>query len=481
MSVIRARRAARAAVLAPLVLAAVLLLALVPARAGAGGAPRFVFLFIGDGMGVAQRMAAARWKGAPLAMDGFPVHGLTTTAAADGSVTDSAAAATALATGVRTLPGRLGLDPDLRPRPTVAELARDRGMRVGIVTSVSVDHATPAGFYAHVPERGMYHEVALALAASGFDYFAGGGLRDPRGEASPRPQGDALERARAGGLALAAGRQALEALRPGQRALAVGDRLCDGQALPYALDATARDVTLAEFTARGIALLDNPRGFFMMVEGGRIDWACHGNDAAAALADVVAFDAAVAVAARFAAARPGQALVLVTADHECGGLVLVPPDARSTAFLDILRRQGMSLQRFVAGLARGPEGGRFEELAPRLAGLFGLETPAALGLEPEELEALRAAWAKPRPGPGPGRAEGDPLAVALGRLLGRKAGLEWTSRGHTGVPVSTSALGAGQERFAGSFDNGELGRRIQEVMGLAPAAAPAALALPAAP
>jgi alkaline phosphatase len=467
-----ARRAPRAALVAFLFLASVLALAWSPARGWAGPPPRYVFLFIGDGMGVAQRMGAARWQGGPLVMDGFPVHGLTTTAAVDSPVTDSAAAVTALATGVKTILGRLGLGPDLRPLPTVAELAHARGMRVGIVTSVSVDHATPAGFYAHVPARGMYHEIDHALAASGFEYFAGGGLRDPRGEESRAPRGDALERIRAAGYAVAVGRAELDALRPGGRTLAMGARLHDGQSLPYVLDADAGDVTLAEFTARGIALLDNPQGFFMMVEGGKIDWACHANDAAATLTETLAFDDAVAVAVRFAAGHPGQTLVLVTADHECGGLALAPPDARTGAALAVLRRQGMSLQRFVAALPRGPEGGRFEELEIRLGALFGSgggAAPQAMALDGDEEQALRVAWARPRPGADSGRGGNDPLAVILGQVLGHKAGLDWGRQGHSGVPVSTSALGVGQERFAGTYDNAELGRRLLRLMGLAPA------------
>lgn len=462
MALMSMPRASRAA-LSFLVLA--LALAALPGAARGGQEPRYVFLFIGDGMGIAQRAAAAAALGHPLTMDAFPAHGVTTTFASDSFVTDSAASATALASGVKTSLGRLGLGPDLAPLASVAELARDRGMRVGIVSSVSLDHATPAAFYAHVPSRGMYHEVALALAASGFDYFGGGGLRDP---------GDALERARAWGWQVAVGREAMAGLRPGQRAIAINARLRDGQSLPYSMDMTPEDISLAEFTAKGIELLDNTKGFFMMVEGGKIDWACHANDAAAALADTLAFDRAVAVAARFAASRPGQVLVVVTGDHECGGLTLSLSGTRPMAFPEVLRHQRMSLQRFadevLPGFARGPGLGRFEALLPLLGELFGLGTDGAapLALDAHELETLRAAFARSPAGGGPAPASGgyDPLAVALGSILGRKAGLGWTSQRHSGVPVSTSALGVGQERFSGAYDNAGLGRTLLALMGL---------------
>ena len=474
MALMPMRCASRAAALS--VLALTLILVALPGAAWGGQEPRYVFLFIGDGMGIAQRAAAAACLGRPLAMDAFPAHGVTTTFASDSFVTDSAASATALATGVKTSLGRLGLGPDLAPLASVAELARDRGMRVGIVSSVSLDHATPAAFYAHVPSRGQYHEIAQALVASGFDYFGGGGLRDPGGSRARSPLGDALEQARAWGWQVAVGREAMAGLRPGQRAIAINARLHDGQSLPYSMDMTPEDVTLAEFTARGIELLDNPNGFFMMVEGGKIDWACHANDAAAALADTLAFDQAVAVAARFATSRPGQVLVVVTGDHECGGLTLSLSGTRPMAFPAVLRHQRMSLQRFadevLPGFARGPGQGRFEALLPLLGELFGLgaDGAAPLALDADELETLRAAFVRSRAGGGPEPAPGgyDPLAVALGSILGRKAGLGWTSQRHSGVPVSTSALGVGQERFSGAYDNAALGRTLLALMGLGP-------------
>jgi alkaline phosphatase len=153
----------------------IVIMLLWPPCSGALG-PKYLFLFVGDGMGISQRVAAGQFAGKPLLMDTFPSHGLTSTHAANRFITGSAAAATALACGEKTNVGVLGLDSNLKPLKTIAEMARDRGMKVGIVTTVSLDNATPAGFYAHVASRNSYYDIALALARSDFHYFAGGGL-----------------------------------------------------------------------------------------------------------------------------------------------------------------------------------------------------------------------------------------------------------------------------------------------------------------
>ena len=143
---------------------------------------KYVFLFIGDGMGLPQRAATAAYTGKQLAIDGMSAQGITTTFAADRFITGSAASATALASGIKTNINYIGVDPNFKPVKTIAEMAKDQGKKVGIVSSVSIDHATPAAFYAHVKTRKMYHEIDVALARSGFDFFAGGGLKDPQGK-----------------------------------------------------------------------------------------------------------------------------------------------------------------------------------------------------------------------------------------------------------------------------------------------------------
>ena len=149
---------------------------------------KYVFLFIGDGMSVSQASAAEMYKAAlkgearagveKLNFSTFPAQGMTTTYSSESLITDSAAAATAISTGKKTENGYLGLDPEGNRLTTIAETLRDEAFGVGILTTVSLDHATPAGFYAHVPSRRSYATIADDLFASGFDFFAGGGFHE---------------------------------------------------------------------------------------------------------------------------------------------------------------------------------------------------------------------------------------------------------------------------------------------------------------
>ncbi|MGE4470895.1 MAG: alkaline phosphatase [Desulfovibrio sp.] len=457
-----------------------------PARA------RYVFFFIGDGMGLPQRAATAEYLNRRLVMDGFPAQGITTTMAADRFITGSAASATALCTGVKTNIGYIGMDPQLRPMKTIAEMARDQGMKVGIVSSVSIDHATPAAFYAHVKSRSMYHEIDHALVESGFDFFGGGGLKDPRGERQRQKNpdapvlGDALAKARDNGYRYVNDKAAFQALTPEDgKVIAVNEWLQDGGALPYVLDMTENDITLPEFTSKAVEMLDNEQGFFLMVEGGKIDWACHANDATSAVTNNASFDEAVQVAVDFAQAHPDETLIVVTGDHECGGLTLGFAGTKYESYFDVLGAQTISFQKFTDEIlpAFVERSAPFAELRPVITEYFGLSfsgDPATdrMVLAPHEAGMLEAAYARSLAGEVEGGGaeeyllygEYDPLAVSLTHVLNRKAGLAWTSYKHTGVPVSTSAMGVGHELFNGAYDNTDVALKIMQAMGLEPQA-----------
>jgi alkaline phosphatase len=287
-----------------------------------------VILFIGDGMGEAQRMAA-RWSSVgasgDLSMDRLEVQdGWLMTSPLLGAVTDSAAAATAIATGEKTLNGRIGMDRDKNPLPTILELARDQGKATGLVTTVQVTHATPAAFAAHVSSRSMRSAIALQMVEARVDVLLGGGENDflPLGTPGCHPgQGSRMDgrnlvnEARERGYSIACTRDELEAAtgESGPKHPILG--LFADSALPE-----PSSPSLAEMTAAALEVLStDPDGFFLMVEGGQIDWACHDNDAAGAIAATISLDAAVAVALEFAEDYPNT-LVIVTADHETGGM-----------------------------------------------------------------------------------------------------------------------------------------------------------------
>ncbi len=449
---------------------------------------KYVFFFIGDGMGIPQRTATSAFLGRELCIDKMPAQGITTTYANDRFITGSAASATALASGQKTNINYIGVDPNLKAVKTVAEIAKQQGKKVGIVSSVSIDHATPAAFYAHVKTRKMYHEIDHALADSGFDFFGGGGLKDPTGKKSKKPLGDALEKAKKNGYKIIDDKADFMALKPGDgKVLAWNNWLQDGKAMPYVMDMTNKDITLPEFTSKAIEMLDNDKGFFLMVEGGKIDWACHANDAAASLKNTVAFDDAVKIALDFYNKHPKETLIVVTGDHECGGLTVGFAGTQYASNYDLISAQKVSFQKFsdeVMKRFRAENGDKasFAAVKPLITKYFGLKFSGdskadKLVLKPFEVEMIRSAFERSMTGQKEESSSPEtyllyggyePLTVTLTHVLNNKAGLGWTSYKHTGVPVSTSAIGVASETFNGSYDNTDVGLKIMAVLGAEP-------------
>jgi alkaline phosphatase len=432
-------------------------------------------------MGTPQRTAAelfaARDRSAPargeakLTCNELPAQGMTTTYAHGAVITDSAASGTAIACGRKTALGVIAMDRSkTEDLPTLAELAHARGMKVGLVSSVSIDHATPACFYAHGPTRGDYYGIAVQMAESDFDFFAGGG---PKGNLPSRRRGgeDVLAIARRNGFTIARTRKEFEELAPGAgKVMAFDAYLDENAALPYELDRPAQSVSLAEYTRKAIELLDGPQGFFLMVEGGKIDWACHANDAAAAIADTLAFDEAVAAGLEFYQTHPEETLLVVTGDHECGGMTIGFAGTRYSTFFEKIAHQKMSHLAFNAQLAELKAAkASFADAMGLARKTFGLALPGTGGmpgmvLTDLEVEELREAYARSLGGQEE-RADDrtyllyggyEPFTVKLTHTLNHKAGIGWTTYSHTGVPVPTSAVGVGSERFNGYYDNTDI-------------------------
>jgi len=284
-----------------------------------------IILLIGDGMGEAHRLAA-RWalvgKKGKLAMDEMPVRGSLRTNSANDKITDSAAAATAMATGVTTNNGIIGMDAELRPVMTILEKAQERGMAVGLVTTTQIAHATPGAFAAHVSSRKAKPEIAQQMLSKGVDVMLGGGENDflPTTEngcfpkAGKRTDSRNLTReAVADGYTYLCEPLVLQSFKAVASTKLLGLFADKGMTRPFS-------PTLAEMAQKAIDILSqDPDGFFLMIEGGQIDWASHDNDAAAVIASTIGFDRAVKAAKDFASAN-GDTLIIVTADHETGGM-----------------------------------------------------------------------------------------------------------------------------------------------------------------
>lgn len=276
------------------------------------------------------------------------------------------------------------MDPSKTNLTSIAETARDRGMKVGIVTSSFLNDATPAAFYAHLPSRSDYYEIGEQLIESGFDYFAGGGLSRRRGRKGNLR--DLYKLAEEKGYRVLRTRNEILAAKPGTKiiaAAAVG-------VLPYAMDRPAESPSLAELTKRGIELLDNPNGFFLMVEGGKMDWTCHLNDAAAMVHDMAAFDAAVREALSFAQRHPKEILLVVLADHETGDMSIGEGITAAELFPVLTAREDSSESfiRKVDRFRKAPQR-TFERMLPLITDSFGLHS-----LPESELDELRTAFAQ---------------------------------------------------------------------------------------
>ncbi|MFC1639629.1 alkaline phosphatase [Gemmatimonadota bacterium] len=293
----------------------VLALATLAASCADAARPTRVILFIGDGAGTSY-WTAASFATDDLAVKQFPVVGLVDTRSSDSKITDSAAAATAYASGIRTYNGAIGVDPDSNAVPTVLEVARQRGMATGLVATSSLTHATPAAFASHVSNRQRHWEIARQLAEAGVDVLLGGGRR--YFEAAGRTDGLDLLAAMAAEGAVLLTQAEFQELDTDSVSKLVG--LFASDHMP---DAYSRVPSLPEMTAKALEVLDkDPDGFFLMVEGSQPDWRGHDNARLDSVtAEMLDLDRAIGLAFEYQRRHPST-LIVVTADHETGGLAL---------------------------------------------------------------------------------------------------------------------------------------------------------------
>lgn len=440
---------------------------------------KYVFYFIGDGMGSNQVLGAEMYRsainGKPLGrvqtlMTSFPYSGSASSYSKSNGITDSAAAGTCLATGKKTKNGMLGLDEDSVRIKTVAEELKEAGWGVGIMTTVAIDHATPAAFYAHVDNRDKYYEVGLQLAESKFDFFGGAGFHHPQGKKDDKKV-NLYRNAEEKGYVIAHGYE---------QGLAVsGDRLTEkmilvqkdddqgakhGSNLPYAIDRKEGDLTLKQIVSTAVPFLEaRYEKFFMMVEGGMIDYACHGDDAATAFGEVWDMNEALEVVYEFYKAHPDETLIVVTADHETGGLALGNSDY--TLHLEELQNQKCSawvLSDAFTQLFKTNKKPSWKEVQAIYRAQLGFwETVEISKEEEKELKSLYEQACK-------GKSKDtktmyktiNKLGDAGIELLNKKAHIGWTTRAHSAHAIPIFSVGVNAQLFSGWHDNTEIAPMI---------------------
>lgn len=439
--------------------------------------PKYVFYFIGDGMGVGQVQALRTYYktvGEPaddaVHFYDFPFASIITTYSANSDVTDSAAAGTALACGSKTHNGMIGMDADTVALTSVAKQMKAKGRGVALISSVCLDDATPAAFYATSPNRNYYYSIAQQGAESGFDFLAGAYFRDPYG-VKAKSAGNVFAEYEAAGYEIVRGREGYDnALSArAERILWLDADTVSENRIGYVVDGDNGDMTLPQLVESGIDFLYKkyPKGFFMMAEGGAIDHMGHANDPAGVLGELRAFDAAVQEAYEFYLKHPNETLIIITADHETGGLsmgangvyavdmnVVEPVEISKGEFAVLMRNlfetngrrttwehvetlmsQHLGLCSEVK-LTAGEEG--------RLKVLF----QEVLENRSKDVETLYHNF--------------DELTNEIYKVYSDKCHFGWTTSGHSGNPVPLFVIGAGAEYFEGTgwLDNTDIPRLI---------------------
>ena len=470
-------------------------------------APKYVFLFIGDGMSYPQFQAAADYLGAiadgdyekalpstkydtregavldgPVALNfmGFEVAGSAVTYDSCSFAPDSASTATSIATGRKTYSGMINVDESgAIPFETIAEkLHAQKGWKIGVISSVNLNHATPAAFYAHQASQNNYYEIGEELVNSGFEYFAGGGLKKITG--SDKDKTSLYELAEAAGYKVTFTQAEAEAVTAADgKVILIDEHLADSDAMDYDMDRESGEWALSDYVAKGIEVLDNDTGFFMMCEGGKIDWACHANDAGATVNDTLAMADAVQVAMDFAAKYPEETLILVTGDHETGGLTIGFAGTDYDTYLDTLANQTISYAQFDEQyVSKYKENGTsFEDAMKDVEALFGLkltgEENDRLVLTEYETQRLRTAYELIMSDYSADDFTQEqyvlygtynPFSVTVTHILNNKAGVDFTSYSHTGLPVAVFADGIGAEAFGGYYDNTEIYNKLATLL-----------------
>lgn len=453
---------------------------------------KYVFYFIGDGMGANQVLGAEMYRSAiqgealgrvQTLMTTFPFSGHASSYSKSNGITDSAAAGTCLATGKKTKNGMLGMDQDSVNVSTIAEELKAQGWGIGIMTTVAIDHATPAAFYAHIEKRNSYYKIGKQLADSQFDFFGGAGFHHPQGKHDDKDM-NLYRLAEKKGYTIAHGYEEAQALlaqdeiqstmAPQLNKMILVQKDDDqgakhGSNLSYAIDRKEGDLTLKQIVSTAIPFLDARYDrFFMMVEGGMIDYACHGDDAATAFGEVWDMNEALEVAYSFYQAHPDETLIVVTADHETGGLALGNGDY--TLHLELLQNQKCSawiLSDLFTQLFKENKKPSWEQVKEIYQTNLGFWDTVEISKEEEA--ALKDVYKKACKGKSKDAKNMYKSINQLGdegiALLNKKAHIGWTTHAHSAHAIPIYSIGVGAEQLSGWHDNTEIVPLIKKAIG----------------
>ncbi|MDE5998307.1 MAG: alkaline phosphatase [Muribaculaceae bacterium] len=441
---------------------------------------KYVFYFIGDGMGLGHVNATEAYNRdvlkseQPILMMTFPVASQARTYSASSPITDSAAAGTALSTGVKTKNSMIGMNPDTVPVNSIAVDFMKAGYAVGVGTTVQADDATPAAWYAHAENRGMKETIAPQAAASGLSFLAGGGFK--LHGAGEEAFVEFLNTMRKGNYEIAEGYAAFNELkRKGgkfpQKVMLMPENAAGGQ-VGYTIDSIPGYLTCAQITEACLHTLEsvNPDKFLMMIEGGNIDWAAHSNDGGGVIKEILNFQDAINVAYQFYLRHPAETLIVVTADHDTGAMAYGRNGgAYNIAYADAQKISKDSFADWTRNWGKDTANPTWEEMEQVLKEKLGFWTTVPVGdRETKELKELFDETFISK------RAEDEKTLYHTFNAFTSKAfailnyhmGIGWTTTYHAGNFVPVYAIGANAQYFTGSLNNNEIPQLIKRACGV---------------
>lgn len=439
---------------------------------------KYIFYFIGDGMGMGHVNTTQTYvrdvlHGSPLLMTTFPVASQVMTFSANSPITDSAAGGTALSTGFKTKNNMVGMNPDTVPIYSISRDFLNAGFAVGVASSVYGDDATPSAFYAHSAKRGDRYVVARQALGSGISFLGAPvfkGMTDDKGKPTSW-----ISDMQADGYSIAEGYEAYTRLGADATKVLMLAENPQGMQVGYTIDSIPGAMTVQELTQACLDRMQKVRGdngFFMMVEDGNIDWGAHANDGGTVIKEVLNFQNAIDIAYRFYLEHPEETLIVITADHDTGGMALGRKDNPKSPRLSLADYQKISKDRFSdmwrERLAKG-ENVTWEEMKAFLnenLGFWGVTD-----ITEEEEAALKKdfnATFISRDGKDEKTLYNDfsSFSVRVYDIFNRKLGIGFTSPSHTANFVPLYALGEGSALFTGCLDNTEVPALILKAAGL---------------
>ncbi|MBQ1606251.1 MAG: alkaline phosphatase, partial [Bacteroidales bacterium] len=419
-------------------------------------AQKYVFLFIGDGMGQSDVDLYEAYLAEKDGKEGFvqsniskiPLLSMCTTHCKNRRITDSGAAGSAIACGQKFNVGEIAYSETGNQPKSIAKVAKEKGMKVGIISTAPMNHATPASFYANQPTRKNYYQIGLQLAESNFDFFGGGGLLKQTG--NKKDEKDLMTIYQESGYLTFTSLKAIASMKSHNNKVIFTNETIDRDAsIPYKIDREdAPNNSLAEIVETAIIHLDNPKGFFMMVEGGKIDYAAHDNDAGSIIGEMEDFDNAIAEAYKFYLQHKNETMIIITADHETGGVSLGIADNGYESDFGILSKQKMSMSKFgtiIKKQTKNEDNVSLKEYTDLASKYFmGIEMDFSADEQAILNEAYAAINAKSNRAKDEAKSKyngNNPMAYAFCQIMNRRASVGFTTNAHTCAKVPVYAVG----------------------------------------